>query len=253
MVDKPETGEKGDEAKIKESSTSPIAGTPKGDTPETRSPSQTENTGKTRKYAMYVLWPVAALWRLFRWLFLWANEHGPGITALATIAIMVLTFFYVRYSKRQWKVMSGQLEEMKKSTDLAKAVAKIANGQPTMWVSDIEVFHEEENRKVWATVGVSNKGKNYADHISVATLVDILPMEPPKPRKFITGDTGDFHDISVSCSTPDRKWTSTFIGSDSIAFPYRLHPFQRFFASYQTENHRVLCKHSRDTSAAYEL
>jgi len=37
------------------------------------------------------------------WTFL--DNHSGSITAIATVAIVVLTFFYVSYSKRQWEAM----------------------------------------------------------------------------------------------------------------------------------------------------
>jgi len=52
-----------------------------------------------------------------------AHKHSGGITAIATVAIVGLTFVYVKYSKKQWSVMSEQLTEMRASTKAAQDAA----------------------------------------------------------------------------------------------------------------------------------
>jgi hypothetical protein len=42
--------------------------------------------------------------------------HNGVATALATIAIAILTAFYVGYAKNQWMVMHAQLEEIRSSS-----------------------------------------------------------------------------------------------------------------------------------------
>src|SRR5206468_8924858 len=42
----------------------------------------------------------------------WLDANNGAITATATVGIAVLTFFYVRYSHRQWDVMRSQLDAM---------------------------------------------------------------------------------------------------------------------------------------------
>lgn len=54
------------------------------------------------------------------------QKYDGAITALATVAIVILTMVYVLYSKKQWETMSRQLDEMQKSDGLQKQVAKIA-------------------------------------------------------------------------------------------------------------------------------
>jgi len=58
-----------------------------------------EKNGAEKAEGGYAAWPFVALGRLVRRLFLLADKHNGGITALATIAIMALTGFYVSYSK----------------------------------------------------------------------------------------------------------------------------------------------------------
>ncbi len=44
------------------------------------------------------------------------DRHNGVVTALATIAIAILTAFYVGYAKNQWMVMHAQLEEIRSSS-----------------------------------------------------------------------------------------------------------------------------------------
>src|SRR5438034_1965048 len=48
----------------------------------------------------------------FRRIVAWLDANNGAITAAATVVIAVLTFFYVRYSPRQWDVMRSQLDAM---------------------------------------------------------------------------------------------------------------------------------------------
>jgi hypothetical protein len=81
------------------------------DVPESACQTQTQNPSNTRKYGQYVVWPFVAVWRCIVWLFLKADKHNGGITALATVAIVALTVFYVGYSKKQWQTMQQQLSD----------------------------------------------------------------------------------------------------------------------------------------------
>jgi hypothetical protein len=73
------------------------------DTPApTRNAETYDATNKTERSH-----PVA---RFFKAVFSFLDNNSGAITALATVAIVVLTFFYVRYSKRQWQIMVRQLE-----------------------------------------------------------------------------------------------------------------------------------------------
>jgi hypothetical protein len=45
------------------------------------------------------------IWARLRSGLIFADSHNGAITALATVAIVVLTFYYVTYSKKQWEEM----------------------------------------------------------------------------------------------------------------------------------------------------
>lgn len=94
MVYKAETGAKDDGM----SSDAPTTG------------QQSEKTKEKRNYSQQIGRPFVVVWQFSRKCFLLADKHNGGITALATVAIVVLTIFYVKYSKHQWETMQQQLE-----------------------------------------------------------------------------------------------------------------------------------------------
>src|SRR5438876_10219622 len=47
--------------------------------------------------------------QVFRPCFEWIEKHSGTMTALATVAIAVLTFYYVDYSKKQWQTLREQV------------------------------------------------------------------------------------------------------------------------------------------------
>ncbi|MFZ0319927.1 MAG: hypothetical protein WAL56_12450 [Candidatus Sulfotelmatobacter sp.] len=64
------------------------------------------------------------------WLVKRIDKHGPVVTTLATVAIAILTIFYVYYSNRQWREMQSAGEQTKKLLCLTQqqvAIAKAAN------------------------------------------------------------------------------------------------------------------------------
>ena len=84
--------------------------------PESESQPQTQNTKKQRQYRQNVVWLLKAIgngakwairgvWKIIKIGFQFADAHDGAITALATVAIVVLTIFYVTYSKKQWEEM----------------------------------------------------------------------------------------------------------------------------------------------------
>ncbi|MGA3034115.1 MAG: hypothetical protein ABSD70_12575, partial [Terracidiphilus sp.] len=56
----------------------------------------------------------------------WIDSKGPFITALATVAIAVLTGVYVHWSHAQWSVMNRQLCQMMKQTADTEIAANAA-------------------------------------------------------------------------------------------------------------------------------
>lgn len=189
MVDKPETRGEGDGPEVKQSSAPPIAGAAQSDIPQTHSQGQEEHASKTRQYTTYVAWPFVAIWRLFRWLFLWADDHDGGITALATVAIVVLTMFYVRYSRKQWIVMDGQLKEMKKASSQQQRIARVEFGEAIVNQSQLFVYRVDGRMR--AEVKFQNTGKIDAMFIKVAAQMAFRDSDPG-PSEYAIGFKDSF-------------------------------------------------------------
>jgi hypothetical protein len=109
MNDKPVANPSKNEAndKKQEPSNITVAGS---DRPRTSSQSQEKESRKKRKYRQYVMWPVVAIWGAIRWLVRLFDSHSATISALATVAVVGLTFVYVKYSKKQWETMRDTLQ-----------------------------------------------------------------------------------------------------------------------------------------------
>jgi len=87
-------------------------GTPAATTGSVATPPGQSHAGEIPSaglYTRYVLGPLAAISRFCRGGLGFLDRHNGSISALATVAIVVLTIFYVRYSKRQWETMEKQL------------------------------------------------------------------------------------------------------------------------------------------------
>jgi len=105
MIDAPQSGDNEDQAK---SDLDKIGAVPQ--TSDTTPANKKEGRPRQQRYyAQYVMRPLKAIWRRILITIDWINQKGPFVTAIATVAIALLTAFYVLYSRGQWQVMSGQL------------------------------------------------------------------------------------------------------------------------------------------------
>ncbi len=181
MVDEAKTGEEGHKSQIKESSTSSIAGIPNGDAKQIHSHGQTQNTSKARQYASYIVRPFVTIGRFIKKGFLLADRHNGGITALATVAIVVLTIFYVRYSRGQWRVMRQQLTEMQSTSALQKKTAAVQFGLPVISINWLGMFELGENQAPHFIVRIQNNGKTNAESLSFAMDIKFSDQRP-EPR-----------------------------------------------------------------------
>jgi hypothetical protein len=98
-----------------------------------------------KKYSLYavgfltmfsVAVAVVLWWQPSR---LFLDAHNGAISAITTFAIMVLTFFYVRYAKSQWAVMEGQLQEMQQAREIANKTL-ILQFRPKIIVRNAKAF-----------------------------------------------------------------------------------------------------------------
>jgi hypothetical protein len=151
-INKPETTTKRQQAQVKESSNPLIGNTTGGDLPASTGQSQAQNSGDERKYAQYVVWPFVAIWKyLIRPVGQFLEGHHASVTSVATVAIVALTFAYVHYSKNQWTVMKGQLEEQESTSRPYVYVIAIMGHPMTADFTDVPV-----------TIGAGNFGNSPA-------------------------------------------------------------------------------------------
>lgn len=130
-----------------------------------------------------IVWPFIAARRLFGWLLRFLDEHDGSITALATVAIVVLTFVYVKYSKRQWQAMNGQLEEMRKSTKAAQDAAETAKDtlkltyRPRITITKIYPQENLDNGKLAVGFSVLNYGPITARNVRVFRFENVSDLD----------------------------------------------------------------------------
>jgi len=152
MVDKPKTGTEGNKPQVEKPSAPVVSDTGRSSSPTSASQSKAENTSNRGKYAKYIVWPVIAMYRFLRGSFLLADQHSGGITALATVAIVVLTIFYVKYSKKQWETMQRQLNDSK----------AVQAAQITVGIETLKVTEDQDNYFADFNIVVENVGGSSA-------------------------------------------------------------------------------------------
>jgi hypothetical protein len=113
LVNKPFSGEKPD--KSEQSEQRPTIA------PTSPSNQQTSRTDQDRDNASYGMGPWNAA-KSFAGFF---DSHSGSFSALATLAIVVLTIFYVHYSKAQWQTMSRQQNDFEKTEGATLGTGKI--------------------------------------------------------------------------------------------------------------------------------
>jgi hypothetical protein len=78
----------------------------------------------------------------------WIDAKGAFITALTTVVIAVLTFFYVHYSRAQWQVMNDQRQAMTIANGInaqaAGAAASAATTAQQTLTQSINAFQLDE-------------------------------------------------------------------------------------------------------------
>lgn len=105
----------------------------------------------------------------------WVNSKGPLVAAMAAVAIAVLTWRYVHYSRAQWTVMGGQLTEMQAAHQpwLGLENNSIGVGQSPIWGAPphhTTIFFDPKesfsitNLYVSASYAVKNFGNGPAFH-----------------------------------------------------------------------------------------
>lgn len=123
MINTPHSG---DDDGQPESDLDKVAANPQA-TDVTRSADKQEKVEQHHFYAQYVVRPLKTVGRGIIAVVNWTDENNGFVTALATVAIAILTGVYVHYSRAQWKVMRDQLPDLHTSAEAAKDAAKAAD------------------------------------------------------------------------------------------------------------------------------
>jgi hypothetical protein len=98
----------------------------------------------------------SVLWTWLKRPFLWIDAHDGLITAFATVAIVLLTFVYVTYSRRQWELAQRQLNDYEASTG---ARLTIEDFNPTLTAGP------GQRMSIRGSLKVSNEGNSVASEI----------------------------------------------------------------------------------------
>jgi hypothetical protein len=118
VINKPQAGSEGGDPEPERGRESDISAAAFDLSPTRTGHAKKKNTSKDADRSPKIVRPFIAIWREIvilargRWItapFRFLDTHSGSITALATIVIAALTFTYVEYSKRQWKVAQDTL------------------------------------------------------------------------------------------------------------------------------------------------
>lgn len=139
--------------------------------------------------------------RVFLWPFKFFDVHHGAVTAVATIVLVVLTFFYVHYSKKQWETMQRQLEDSE-AKEAARLV--IENFQTTIVPG--EFFNVE------VKFDVTNAGGTVADDIRERIYFST-----------INNETGKFNPAPAQPAMPDKQGPSVPPGKSRSYFEHSAH------------------------------
>jgi hypothetical protein len=115
LINKPQPKSKNDDPKKSEHSLSSVANiaiNPSSPTPG--ADYQEEHPRKTDQHSGYRMRVIVAMRRFIARRFMvvvsFLDKYNGAVTALATVAIVMLTFVYVTYSKKQWETMQDTLK-----------------------------------------------------------------------------------------------------------------------------------------------
>ncbi len=100
-----------------------------------------KNSGK---YPQYVMRPLKAIKTVFLFVVGWLDTNDGAVTAVATLVIAALTFFYVLYARAQWHVMDRQLTEMRSSGKQTDQLIYLYQKQVEQLHMQLESFRKVE-------------------------------------------------------------------------------------------------------------
>jgi hypothetical protein len=105
LIDEPKASSEGGHSQHEKDNLPEFSDARLSNTPATARQPQTDQTSDHRQDSKNVMRFFIASWRWSMMSFRFLDKHDGSITALATVAIVVLTFVYVSYSKKQWETM----------------------------------------------------------------------------------------------------------------------------------------------------
>lgn len=162
-MNKPRIQSNVDKPKPKEAESSASTGTTLSKPPTATSSTKEQESSDRTQFSKKWVSALAAIWRAITWLFRLLEGHNAAVTAVATIAIAVLTAEYVNYSKKQWEAMENTIKLSKKQVDDAEAVqsARLSFGN---FRANVARSGKEFSAEIM--VDVTNHGQTMANEVT---------------------------------------------------------------------------------------
>ena len=177
LVNKPQSNSTDDDPKETQNSPDGAAILSRPTTPSTYyQQDHPHNTDQDGEYRMRV---IVAVWRFVARRFIavvgFLDKYHGAVTALATVAIVMLTFVYVKYSKKQWETMQDTLQVSQR--------AYVTIGRKDGVVADF-VVPKDPNQNAELLIYFQNSGRLPAK-FSWGTMVSFLGQGSKKKSGII--------------------------------------------------------------------
>lgn len=107
---------------------------------------------------------IGGLWNYVRRFGGWLDRHSGTTSALATVAIAVLTAFYVKYSKAQWESLresNALTRQIAETQQRAWLVIEHIGASPAGWVPDVVVTIDIDIKNAGLSPAVASIVKGY--------------------------------------------------------------------------------------------
>ncbi len=217
-MDEPKTSEQRDKTQKTEESLATFGTALLGSTPASGSQSEGNHPQQKTKRGNHIMWPLVAMGTWVKSTFGFLDKHDGSITALATVAIVVLTSFYVGYSKKQW-------QEMRISNDTNRE-ALVSVQRASVSLQNFE-YHRiqppnQPNAHIWSVIAMFvNEGATNAINVEGVAEMKELPGGEPTEEQFkgpykhlpITGMGRNVaRGITITPPTPESLILGTDLG-----------------------------------------
>lgn len=193
-VERQKAKAKRNEAPEKENSPAQIV-TQAGQLPASSGQDKAGNSRDSKQSSSNIMRPIETIWRGVKWCASFIEAHHGVVTALATVAIVVLTCYYVKYAKKQWETMQRQLED----SEILDA-AKLTVADFTPQIDDLgngmaDISGDIVVKNVGPTVAQQiNEARGIGDsRVPPAPLTNLKPIPAENGPWIGPGDTRKFH------------------------------------------------------------